>query len=335
MNSVAATASAETVLESAMYLESGTATLFALYTAPKTSPANLGVVFAHSGTNNFSAHRNGVWTTISRRLAREGIPSLRFDYAGTGESPGEFVEGLAGAPVTDTAAAMDALRATGCQRLLIVGSCFGTIPSIAAAVGREDVVGLILLSPLLVLPDGRRVAHMRDRIREVINIATLRTIATNSDYRRWFFARLGSLVRTRASVRARRVARRTAPTQAVRPNGGLSSFRSLLLETELARLVMAGGHVEIVYGSLDDNLARVQKDIDASRAIALLRERGPNRLRWTVLDGPVHGFEDVAVQQQLIQLVVERARDLMGEASMAVESRPTTIPDLTPSPDVV
>ncbi len=111
------------------------------------------MVLAHSGANNFSAHRNGVWTSISRQLAREGIPSLRFDFAGTGESSGELVLGATGQPVTDVVAAMDGLRATGCRRLLIVGSCFGAIPSIAAAAGRGDVAGLILLSPPLVLPD--------------------------------------------------------------------------------------------------------------------------------------------------------------------------------------
>lgn len=314
MSSDPACASAESPLESALFLESGTETVFALHTAPTASPANVGVVLAHSGANNFSAHRNGVWTSISRQLAREGISSLRFDFAGTGESSGEFVLGVTGQPVTDVVTAMDALRAAGCRRLLIVGSCFGAIPSIAAAAGRGDVAGLILLSPPLVLPDRRGMGSMRGRIGEVVNLPTLRTILTHGDYRRWFFARLVSLLRTRVSVTAHRLARHSPPSPVVVPGDDAGAVRGLLMEGELARLITAETHVEVVYGTADGNLAQVAEDADASRAIALLRRRNPDRLAWTVLDGPVHGLEDVTVQEQLIRLVLQRARGLMEPA---------------------
>ncbi|MGH2878671.1 MAG: hypothetical protein ACRDK4_03570 [Solirubrobacteraceae bacterium] len=312
MSSESALATARRPLESALYLEAGAETVFALYTAPASSPASVGVVLAHSGANNFSAHRNGVWTSISRRLAREGIPSLRFDFAGTGESSGEFVLGPGGQPVIDAVAAMDALRAAGCRRLLVVGSCFGAIPSIVAAASRADVAALILLSPPLVLPDGSRMGSMRDRVGELVNLPTLRAIATNGDYRRWFFARLLSLLRIRASVKARGLLKCAPAT----PAAALSSFadasRGLLMERELARLVTSGRSVEIVYGTADGNLAQVMGDADASRAIALLRRRDPALLEWTVLEGPVHGLEDATVQEKLAQLVLERACDLIG-----------------------
>src|SRR4029077_11188191 len=112
---------------------------------------------------------------------------------------------------------------------LIVGSCFGAIPSIAAAAGRGDVAGLILLGPPLVLPDRSRMGSMRNRIGEVVNFPTLRTISTNSDYRRWFFARLLSLLRTRVSVQARRLVRRSPPTPDAAPSVHTSAFRGLLM----------------------------------------------------------------------------------------------------------
>jgi alpha/beta superfamily hydrolase len=316
MSTAAQVAATDTFLETARYLQSGSETVFAVYTSPATAPADLGVVLAHSGANNFSAHRNGVWTDISRRLAREGVPSLRFDFAGTGESSGEFVLGIGGQPVADVTAAMDALRAAGCRRLLVVGSCFGSVPGIAAAAARGDVAGLILLSPPLVLPGAGGRAPLRDRIGELVSGPTLRTVATNRQYRQWFLARLAFLARTRVTVGLSRLARRTRPS-APRPGADSGPGRGLVLESELARLVTAGSDVDVVYGTLDDNLARVNGDQDASRAIRLLRERHPAHLAWTVLDGSVHGLEDIVVQEQLIQIVVQRARELTEHAPTA------------------
>lgn len=318
MSAPAPVASTDTSIETARYLQSGTETVFAVHTSPVSSPADLGVLLVHSGPNNFSAHRNGVWTAISRRLAREGIPSLRFDFAGTGESSGEFALRLDGQPVADATAAMDALRTTGCQRLLVVGSCFGGIPSIVAGVARGDVAGMILVSPPLVLPGAGGIASFRERLREVINRPTLRTIATNREYRRWFFGRLASLAWTRATVQLSRLSSRTPASRTPEPSAGTRPGRGLLIERELARMVMTGSHIEVVFGTSDDNLARIEADAQASRALRRLRDR-PTGLVWTVFDGAVHGLEDVALQEQLIRLVVGRARDLTGRPPAAAD----------------
>ena len=311
MSSQVKVASPDTFAETAMYLQSGTETVFAVRTSPVTSRADIGVVLAHSGANNFSAHRNGVWTSITRRLAREGVPSLRFDFAGTGESSGKFVLELAGQPVTDAAAAMDALRALGCRRLLVVGSCFGAVPSVVAGAARGDIAGMILLSPPLVPPGGGRMATLRERIGEVVNLPTLRIVATNREYRRWYVARHASLAKTKATIKLSRLATHTPPSSTPEPAAGTSPGRGLLLESELARLITNGSHVEVVFGTRDGNLARVEGDPDASRAIRLLQGGRPAGLAWTVFDGPVHGLEDAAIQEQVIQLVVRRACDLI------------------------
>jgi len=317
MSSPALVASADTYLETARYLQSGTETLFAVYTSPVSARTDLGVLLVHSGPNNFSAHRNGVWTDISRRLACEGIPSLRFDFAGTGESSGEFVLRLDGQPVTDVTAAMDALRATGCRRLLIIGSCFGGIPSVVAGVARGDVAGMILVSPPLVMPGAGGMASFRERLGEVINRPALRAIATNREYRRWFLARFASLAWTRATIQLRRLASRTPASRTPEPSAGARPGRGMLIESELARLVMTGNHIELVYGTSDDNLVRIEGDAEASRSLRRLRDRRPAGLVWTVFDGAVHGLEDVALQEQLIRLILGRACDLTGRPPTA------------------
>jgi pimeloyl-ACP methyl ester carboxylesterase len=308
MSSPAPVVSTETPIENARYIRSGTETLFAVYTSPASSPIDLGVVLAHSGPNNFSAHRNAVWTDISRHLAREGIPSLRFDFAGTGESSGEFVLRLDGQPVADAKAAMDALRAAGCRRLLVVGSCFGGIPGAVAGAARADVDGMILVSPPLVLPGAGGMASSWEKLREIINHPTLRAVATNRDYRRWLFGRLASLAWTKATVQLSRLASRTPASRTPEPGAGTRP--GLLIESELARMIMAGSHIEVVFGTSDENLARIDGDAEASRALGRLRDRRPSGLVWTVFDGPVHGLEDVAIQEQLIRLIVGRACEI-------------------------
>ena len=51
-------------LETALYLQSGDEAVFAIRTSPVVPETGIGVVLAHSGYNNLSAHRNGVWTSI-------------------------------------------------------------------------------------------------------------------------------------------------------------------------------------------------------------------------------------------------------------------------------
>jgi O-antigen/teichoic acid export membrane protein len=290
-------------LETALYLESGDESVFALHTSPAARRTDLGVVLAHSGANNFSAHRNGVWSSISRQLAREGIASLRFDFAGTGESSGEFVPKADGHPAIDLSAAMNALRARDIRRLLVVGSCFGGLPGAVASTDREDVAGLILLSPPLVLPGASGNGSLRDKIREIANRSTLRAVAMDSDYRRWFFARLATLARAKAAPLVRRSSQNGSggAAQSVKPAPPVG----MLLEAELARLVADGRYLEVVYGSHDENLGRVERSSAATRATGLMR-REPNFV-WTVLEGPVHGLEDTVVQEELIRLVVGRA----------------------------
>lgn len=302
-------ASRPAFIETPLYVQAGHESVFAVHTASASPSPDIGVILAHSGINNFSAHRNGVWARLARHLAREGISSLRFDFAGTGESSGKLVLGL-GQSVDDTTAAMNALRAAGVQRLLVVGSCFGSIPSVVAAADRDDVAGAILLSPPLVLADGGQVASFGERVREVLNGPTLRAIVTNHDYRRWFFARLWVLARTRAQVKFDSLTGRSRGRQP-QPSARPIPARGLLLQSELARLAAVGARVEVVFGTYDGNLTRIVDDEDAKRAVGLL-QRGSAGLTWTVLDGPVHGMEEVAMQEQLIRLVVGRALELTG-----------------------
>jgi pimeloyl-ACP methyl ester carboxylesterase len=104
-----------------------------------------GFIFFNAGV----VHRIGVHRTnvkLARQIASLGIPSIRFDLAGLGDSAragGQhpFAEQAA----LDVRAAMDALgTATGVQRFVLFGACSGTVHSYAAALSDERIVGIAM-----------------------------------------------------------------------------------------------------------------------------------------------------------------------------------------------
>ncbi len=83
-------------------------------------------------------------------LARAGYPTLRFDYANTGDScdlPGE--DPLPAWRQSVTAAADTLRRSVGTRRVVLCGFRFGATMAALEAMTRDDVAGLILLAPLL------------------------------------------------------------------------------------------------------------------------------------------------------------------------------------------
>jgi putative redox protein len=70
---------------------------------------------------------------VSRALARAGIGTLRFDFAGLGRSGGSFAEGGFAADVADVAAAAAAMAKSGMEPSLLVGHSLGGAAVLVAA----------------------------------------------------------------------------------------------------------------------------------------------------------------------------------------------------------
>jgi len=79
-----------------------------------------------------NCHRIGV--NFARRAAAEGFDVLRFDYAGDGESSGEFVDASVTSRVEDIVAAASWVRETvGAGELHLLGLRFGAALALLAA----------------------------------------------------------------------------------------------------------------------------------------------------------------------------------------------------------
>lgn len=99
-------------------------------------------VFAHC----FTCAKNSLAATrISRALATLGIGVLRFDFAGLGQSEGEFADATFSADVADLGAAAVAMTEAGLAPSLLVGHSLGGAAVLAAASGLPQIKAVVTI----------------------------------------------------------------------------------------------------------------------------------------------------------------------------------------------
>lgn len=87
---------------------------------------------------------------LATRIARRGIGVLRFDYSGTGDSPGRLLDARLAAWRDEIGQAIDEIRrSTGAERVGLVGVRLGAALALAAARERGDVAALALWDPVV------------------------------------------------------------------------------------------------------------------------------------------------------------------------------------------
>ena len=92
---------------------------------------------------------NRLYVTLARRLSRLGVPSLRFDLSGIGDSQ-QRTDGIPAdeGAVADIRAAMDVAQARhGTSAFVAIGLCSGAVSAFHAALADERVTGVVLINP--------------------------------------------------------------------------------------------------------------------------------------------------------------------------------------------
>ena len=107
------------------------------------------------------SHR--VLVNLARHLANLGIPVLRFDYFGDGESEGRFEDASVTTRVRDIHDAVDfCRRETGAREVYLLGLCYGATLALRASLepNHDAVAGAVAWAPVI---DGER--YLNDILR--------------------------------------------------------------------------------------------------------------------------------------------------------------------------
>jgi pimeloyl-ACP methyl ester carboxylesterase len=278
--------------EFGVWIPAGDERLCGVVCAPAGEVADLGVVLL-TGGNYTRAHRNRMWVRAARELAARGVPSIRFDYHGVGDSTGEVELQLEEPLDVDANGAAELLRAaTGVSRLAFVATCFGGRTAMAAAAHREDVVSVTVFPlPILIPASAPTKAPLRRRIRQRIKRSELGA--------RLLRAPIVKRARTQVAQR------REAPGLVVSPR-----FRR---DTGMTAKHAA---VRFVMGETTKELPEARRLMDELR-----RHLTPDefaRIEIEVVPGTdIHRFQTFADQEVVISRTVEAAERLRGTAAGA------------------
>jgi exosortase A-associated hydrolase 1 len=141
-----------TLEERALAFRCGTDWLYGVASLPAAA-SHRGVLIVVGGAQ-YRAGSHRQFTLLARSLAQDGIPAMRFDYRGMGDSEGdtrsfETVD-------DDLRAAIDAFFAAvpGMRELVLWGLCDGASAAAMYAHSDRRVAGLVLLNPWVRTEDG-------------------------------------------------------------------------------------------------------------------------------------------------------------------------------------
>ena len=139
--------------------KSGANTLRGMLHAPDGAGPHPAVMLLHGFTGN-RVEANFLFVRIARRLCKAGMAVLRFDFAGSGESDGEFGEMTTSREIADAEAALDylaGLEIIDAGRIGVTGlSLGGCVAAMLSGRRRADVKALALLAAVGDGPDTAR-----------------------------------------------------------------------------------------------------------------------------------------------------------------------------------
>ena len=139
----------------------GAERLFGVLHQPAASTATCAWVFCHPfAEEKLWAHR--VYVAFARELAQRGMPVLRFDYRGYGDSDGDFEAVTLDDQIEDIRTAVKFLgeRLPSAASIGLFGLRYGASLAVLAAQGVEQIDRLLLWDPLPKLDE-----YLQDQLR--------------------------------------------------------------------------------------------------------------------------------------------------------------------------
>ena len=139
--------------------------LFGMLSQPQAGRSDVACLVLNTGVNyRIGPHRINVKT--ARRLASAGIPTLRFDLSGIGDSvAAQSRNAFRAQAVEDMKSAMDFLGARcGVRRFLVFGICSGAENAVAVALADARITGMLAFDGEMYLTRGVRLERKLRRM---------------------------------------------------------------------------------------------------------------------------------------------------------------------------
>jgi exosortase A-associated hydrolase 1 len=269
--------------ERTLAFDCGGARLYGILALP-AGARDRGVLVVVGGPQ-YRAGSHRQFTLLARALAADGVPTMRFDYRGMGDSEGdarsfEAIE-------DDLRAAIDAFfeAAPGLREVVLWGLCDGASAAAMYAPSDRRVSGLVLLNPWVRTADGLARATLRHYYRQ-----RLLERSFWSGLVRGRFDLVGSLRSLFGLVR-------TALAPAASPATAAASPAAALPERMQAALAAFSGRVLVITGGADLT-GREFCDLAASTP-AWKKLLSGQRVTRHELDGADHTFSRRAWRDQV------------------------------------
>ena len=276
---------AVTSFESLHFLEQPNGPRFAIVTHPGGSPTGTGIVLCNGGWYPGSWNFNRLYVRLARKLAHKGHLVVRFDWYGSGESPGYLDRYRLNEPFVDDVVAAAALL-DECKTVVGAGICFGAESLLRAADRIDHLVGLVLVSAA-VPGSGPRARATKMTVGSAIRTAIRPSVAIGlfDPYARRVYAKW-------LRLRWRALSTRVGPATRTPDRGTLAS--------QIQELGRRGKRLWFLYGEGDVNL-------QAFSAEPLASASRTENIRIDVVPFDVEGSGTIEAQEAISDLITEMA----------------------------
>jgi uncharacterized protein len=159
--------------ETPLWFPGASSSLFGVLHEPDAAATRVALVLCHPLVEE-KLWAQRVFVSFARRLAAEGHHVLRFDYAGNGDSEGDFERSSVATASDDVGRAVQFVRdACPVERVGLIGLRFGATLASLVAEERPDLDHIVLWAPIV---DGARYAQELLRVNLTMQLAAYKQV---------------------------------------------------------------------------------------------------------------------------------------------------------------
>ena len=301
-------------------------TLMGVLTRPVagTPQAQVGCLLLNIGVNPRSGPRR-INVKTARRLAHSGVPSLRFDLSGLGDSPASASgNNFRQQALIDMRAALDEFQAsTGVRQFVVFGICSGAANGMMLTMDDPRVIGLLQLDGYIFLTKGVRLERkLRRWLAFPTNPSLRRSFKGWNDWMAWLRSPLDAGARRQALARLLGRAAPTSSDETGFVQMDFPDYDAAGFTADMQKLVDRGVKLYLMYSATLNSFDHGHSLIKGVGRAAFLQH-----IRYDFLHDVDHTATTLASQQRLLDLVCPWIVEVAQGQRRREPSRQAALPD--------